>query len=59
MTQTDFGAKGTFDLADGTTGTIYRLQALEDAGLTTLSRLPYSIRVLLEAALRKHDGFLV
>jgi aconitate hydratase A / 2-methylisocitrate dehydratase len=30
----------------------YRLDALEKAGLTQLSRLPFSIRILLEAALR-------
>lgn len=33
--------------------TIYRLAALEEAGLTNLSRLPYSIRVLLESILRQ------
>lgn len=32
---------------------IYRLEALEKAGLTKLSKLPYSIRILLEAALRQ------
>ena len=32
---------------------IYRLDALEKAGLTDLKRLPYSIRILLEAALRQ------
>ncbi len=32
---------------------IYRLDALEKAGLTTLKLLPFSIRVLLEAALRQ------
>ncbi len=31
----------------------YRLDALEKAGLTELNRLPYSIRILLEAALRQ------
>ncbi len=31
----------------------YRLEALEKAGLTELNRLPYSIRILLEAALRQ------
>ncbi|MDH4247625.1 MAG: aconitate hydratase AcnA [Deltaproteobacteria bacterium] len=35
--------------------TIYRLDALEKAGLCTLSKLPYSIRILLEAVLR-HAG---
>ena len=33
-----------------------RLTALEEAGLTQLDRLPYSIRVLLEAAVRTADG---
>ena len=32
---------------------IYRLDALEKAGLTNLKQLPYSIRVVLEAALRQ------
>ncbi|GAB1472246.1 aconitate hydratase AcnA [Chloroflexota bacterium] len=31
----------------------YRLDALEKAGLTQLSKLPYSIRIVLEAALRQ------
>jgi aconitate hydratase len=35
---------------------IYRLDALEKAGLTRLDRLPFSIRVLLEAALRQCNG---
>src|SRR5258708_20807658 len=33
--------------------TIYRLDALQKAGLTELTRLAYSIRVMLEAALRQ------
>ena len=33
--------------------TIYRLDALEKAGLTDLKRLPFSIRIVLEAALRQ------
>jgi aconitate hydratase len=35
---------------------IYRLNALEKAGLTRLDRLPFSIRVLLEAVLRQCNG---
>ncbi|MFO7565645.1 MAG: aconitate hydratase AcnA [Enhygromyxa sp.] len=54
-----FDSRSTFPLADGSQGVIFRLQALEDRGLTKLARLPFSIRVLLEAALRNHDGFLV
>jgi aconitate hydratase len=33
--------------------TIYRLDALEKAGLAQLNRLPFSIRIVLEAALRQ------
>src|SRR5690349_975896 len=32
---------------------VYRLDALEKAGLTSLNKLPYSIRIVLEAALRQ------
>jgi len=32
---------------------IYRLDALEKAGLTEIKRLPFSIRIMLEAALRQ------
>jgi aconitate hydratase len=38
---------------------IWRLDALERAGLTRLDRLPYSIRVLLESVLRNLDDFNV
>ncbi|MBF8267453.1 MAG: aconitate hydratase, partial [Dehalococcoidia bacterium] len=37
----------------------YRLPRLEEEGLVRLSRLPFSIRVLLENALRNLDGYLV
>ena len=49
-----FGAKATLNLGDGP-ATIYRLDALERQGLANLERLPFSIRVLLENALR-HAG---
>jgi aconitate hydratase len=35
---------------------IFRLQALEKAGLVKLGKLPFSIRILLEAALRQCNG---
>ncbi|PRP93055.1 Aconitate hydratase precursor [Enhygromyxa salina] len=54
-----YDSRSTFDLSDGSQGVIFRLQALEDKGLTKLAKLPFSIRVLVEAALRNHDGFLV
>ncbi|MFN6194585.1 MAG: aconitate hydratase AcnA [Planctomycetota bacterium] len=39
--------------------TYFALPALEKAGMGKLSRLPYSIRVLLEQALRNHDEYVV
>jgi aconitate hydratase len=50
-----FGAKDTFDTGSGQ-AVIYRLDALEKQGYN-LQRLPFSIRILLEAALRQADGF--
>jgi aconitate hydratase len=38
---------------------VYRLTALEQAGLTRLNDLPFSIKVLLESCLRNMDNFVV
>ena len=51
-----FQAKDTFDTGSGQ-AVIYRLSALEKQGVAKISRLPFSIKVLLEAALRQADGF--
>ena len=53
-----FGSRSTFDTGSGP-AVIYRLDALEKEGIANVSRLPYSIKVLLEAALRQVDGFTV
>jgi aconitate hydratase len=39
--------------------TIYRLSRLEEMGIGNVSRLPYSIKILLESLLRNLDGKLV
>ena len=49
-----FNAREQLNSAAGEV-TMYRLAALEQAGLCTLERMPYSIRILLEAVLR-HAG---
>src|SRR2546429_9915263 len=49
-----FGARATLRLG-GETATVYRLPELVRQGLADLDRLPFSIRVLLENALR-HAG---
>ncbi|HTK55645.1 MAG TPA: aconitase family protein, partial [Gemmatimonadales bacterium] len=46
-----FGAHGSLDIG-GSKATIYRLKDLEKQGVAKLDRLPFSIRVLLENALR-------
>ena len=45
-----------FDLGDGRKGRYYSLPALERAGLGTISRLPVSVRIVLESVLRNCDG---
>ena len=45
-----------FRLASGATGRFYSLPALEKAGVGRVSRLPVSIRIVLESVLRNCDG---
>ncbi len=51
-----FQAKDTFDTGSGE-AVIFRLAALKKGTGVEIERLPFSIRVLLEAALRQADGF--
>jgi aconitate hydratase len=53
-----FGARQTLDTPQGPIG-LYRLDRLEQQGIASIGRLPFSIRVLLEAVLRNCDGFQV
>lgn len=53
-----FKARSSFDL-DGKRYNYYRLSALEEAGLGKVSKLPYSIKVLLESVLRQYDGRVI
>ncbi|MBT2575162.1 aconitate hydratase AcnA [Bacillus sp. ISL-51] len=57
-TQDVFQAKKTFS-SNGKTYHYYSLKALEDAGVGNVSKLPYSIRVLLESVLRQVDGRVI
>ncbi len=56
MTHNLFNTRQSFKLANGKQGTLYSLPALEAAGLGAISRLPVSIRIVLEAVLRNCDG---
>ncbi|MFT6617370.1 MAG: aconitate hydratase [Limisphaerales bacterium] len=48
--------KKTFDLGNNSTGEFFSLPELEAAGYGKISRLPVSIRVVLESVLRNCDG---
>ncbi|TAN84973.1 MAG: hypothetical protein EPN14_01540, partial [Gallionella sp.] len=50
-----FNTRQPFKLADGKSGTLYSLPALETAGIGKISRLPVSLRIVLEAVLRNYD----
>src|SRR5258708_4970606 len=51
-----FNSLQNFDSGDGNTGQFYSLPELEKAGVAKISRLPVSIRVVLESVLRNCDG---
>ena len=56
MAQNPFNTLQDFKLASGKTGKFHSLPALEKALGTKLSRLPVSIRIVLESVLRNCDG---
>src|SRR3974377_1611283 len=51
-----FDSLQTFDLGNGQRGQFYSLPQLERAGIAPVSRLPVSIRLVLESVLRNCDG---
>ncbi|OZM56292.1 aconitate hydratase 1 [Lottiidibacillus patelloidae] len=53
-----FQARSSFE-ANGKKYNFYKLQALEEAGIGNVSKLPYSIKVLLESVLRQYDGRVI
>jgi aconitate hydratase len=57
MAKDSFGARTTLAV-DGQTYTIHKLEALERRGFN-LSRMPYSIKVMVENVLRREDGLVV
>ena len=56
MTQSELDSLQDFVPAAGKSGEFHSLPALERAGLGKISRLPVSIRVVLESVLRNCDG---
>jgi aconitate hydratase len=53
-----FNARSSFEV-NGQKYHYYRLAALEEAGISKVSNLPYSIKVLLESVLRQFDGRVI
>jgi aconitate hydratase len=51
-----FGTLQQFDLGNGKQGSFYSLPQLEKAGIGPVSKLPVSIRLVLESVLRNCDG---
>ena len=56
MPHNTFNTLDTFTLGDGSRARFYSLPKLEEAGIGRVSRLPVSIRVVLESVLRNVDG---
>jgi aconitate hydratase len=56
MPHNTFNTLDSFALASGQTGRFYSLPKLEQAGIGPVSKLPVSIRVVLESVLRNVDG---
>jgi len=54
----EFGARRTLETPEGPLF-YYDIQELERQGIAPVSRLPYSIKVMLESLLRNVDGFQV
>ncbi|MGG3560758.1 aconitate hydratase AcnA [Neobacillus rhizosphaerae] len=53
-----FNARSSFEV-NGKRYHYYRLAALEEAGIGNVSKLPYSVKVLLESVLRQYDGRVI
>src|SRR3954470_3537900 len=51
-----FGSRQTFRTGAGQDGVFYSLPQLELEGIGKISRLPVSIRIVLESVLRNFDG---
>ena len=56
MTHNLFNTRKTFKNGEGPEGVFYSLPQLERAGLGRISRLPVSMRIVLESLLRNYDG---
>ena len=51
-------SRASFEV-NGKSYNYFRLAAIEEAGIANVSRLPYSIKVLLESVLRQYDNYVI
>ncbi|HET7060686.1 MAG TPA: hypothetical protein VFI43_00745, partial [Nitrosospira sp.] len=56
MNHNPFNSLKDISLPEGRKASFYSLPALEAAGLGNVSRLPVSIRIILESVVRNCDG---
>src|ERR1043165_770033 len=56
MLNDEFKTLKTFDAGNGREGLFFSLPALEEQGISNISRLTVSIRIVLESVLRNCDG---
>ena len=56
MSKDPFNCLRSFEVGGSTKGSYYSLPALAEGGFSDLSRLPVSIRIVLESVLRNVDG---
>ncbi|MGB7069096.1 MAG: aconitate hydratase [Pyrinomonadaceae bacterium] len=56
MTHDLFGTRQSFQTGSGASGAFYSLPKLQEEGLGDISRLPISIRIVLESVLRNFDN---
>src|SRR5436190_14157587 len=59
MTHNLFNTLQTFNFGDNQSGSYYSLPQLEKEGIAEISKLPVSIRIVLESVLRNYDGLKI
>jgi aconitate hydratase len=59
MSQSPFNSLQSFEATAGQTGRFYSLPQLEKEGVGPISKLPVSIRIVLESVLRNCDGLKI
>ena len=59
MTKNTFDTRALLTTASGQQVQMYRINTLEEDGIASMARLPFSIKILLESLLRNEDGHVI